>query len=791
VQGPPSVKYRGIFINDEAPAFTGWAKEKFGGLNSKMYTHVFELILRLRGNYLWPAMWDNAFNEDDSENPRLADEYGVVMGTSHHEPMMRAQKEWTKRKETAGNGEWNYATNKEALQKFWRDSIPLNKGYESLVTVGMRGDGDVAMASQGGLKNDIAILEGIIADQRQILRDITGKPASDTPQLWALFTEVLKFYDAGMKVPDDVTLLFTDDNVGDIRRLPTEAEAKRAGGAGIYYHMDMHGGPFAYQWLNSNPLPKVWEQMNLAYRYGADRIWIVNIGDIKPLEMPIEFFIRMGWNPDAMTKDRIADWTRAWAQREFGPAHAAEIADIVAKYGKYNGWRKPELLRPETYSVLHYREAERVSAAWNELVVRAEAVAKQLPPEAQSAYYELVLHPVKACANLAEMNIAAGRNHVFAQQGRVSTNAEAVRVRQLFRKDQDLTDYFNKRLAGGKWNHMMDQTHIGYTDWYPPAQNVMPAVSEILPANDNRFGVALEGQSKFWPGYYLPPELTPLESLNKHRTFFEVYPTGTKPIRFQYTADKPWIVLSKGKAFSSGKDDHRIWVDIDWSKTPVGRSTGYVTVSGAQEAVKIKVTAIKATPDQEKEAAGAFGGLLGPIAIAASDATRNVPVEGAQWEAIADYGRGSAGMEVFPVTASARALGEPAPQLQYDLYLAKAGTYQVDVITSPTLDFHADNNLGLAVALDGLPPQVKYVFTPETRKAETFLGRAFQQNTENNARTMRFIITADTAGRHVLKLIMVDPAIVVQKLIIHDGELPSSYFGPPDGTQHSLANARP
>jgi len=344
VQGPPAVKYRGIFINDEAPALAGWAKEKFGGLNSKMYVHVFELILRLRGNYLWPAMWDNAFNEDDPENPRLADEYGIVMGTSHHEPMMRAQKEWTKRKDAAGNGEWNYATNKDALQKFWRESIPLNQGYESVVTMGMRGDGDVAMASQGDIKKDTALLENIIADQRQILRGATGKPPSETPQLWALFTEVLKYYDAGMKVPDDITLLFTDDNVGDIRRLPTAAEAKRSGGAGIYYHLDMHGGPYSYQWLNSNPLPKIWEQMDLAYQYGADRIWIANIGDIKPLEVPIEFFIRMGWDPEAMSKDKIADWTRAWAAREFGPAHAADIADIVAKYGKYNGWRKPEQL---------------------------------------------------------------------------------------------------------------------------------------------------------------------------------------------------------------------------------------------------------------------------------------------------------------------------------------------------------------------------------------------------------------------------------------------------------------
>ena len=782
VQGPPIVKYRGIFINDEAPALTGWAKEKFGGLNSKMYAHVFELILRLRGNYLWPAMWDNAFNEDDPENPRLADEYGVVMGTSHHEPMMRSYHEWLKRKSTLGNGEWNYATNKEALQKFFREGIARNKDYDNLVTMGMRGESDTAMASTGSLKSDIALLENIITDQRQILREELHKDPATVPQLWALYTEVQKFYDAGMQVPDDMTLLFTDDNVGNLRRLPTPEEAKRGGGAGIYFHEDFHGGPYSYQWLNSNPLPKIWEQMNLANQYGANRIWIVNVGDIKPLEVPIEFFIRMAWDPQAMSKDKIAEWTLAWARREFGPEHAAEIADIVAKYAKYNGWRKPEQLRPETYSVLNYREAERVSAAWNDLVVRAEAIAKKLPADAQDAYYELVLHPVKACANLADMNIAAGRNHVFAEQGRASTNAEAALVRKLFRKDREITDFFNHKLAGGRWDHMMDQTHIGYTDWYPPLQNVMPAVSEIIPANDSKFGVALEGKVMFWPGYYLPPELAPLDSLHRQKTYVEVYPTGTRPIHFTYGADRPWILLSESKAFSAGKDDRRIWVDIDWSKAPQGQSTGFVTVTNAQETVKVKVTAMKATPDQEKEAEGAFGGLAGPIAIAALDVTENVPADKVRWEAIPDYGRGAAAMSIFPVTAKSVAPGEPAPRLEYNVYLPHTGKYQVDVVTSPTLDLYPGNNLGLAVSLDGQSPDVHYVFTPETRVSQDFLGKDFSENDKNNTRIMHFAVTADKAGRHTLKLSMIDPALVVQKIIIHDDDLPYSYFGPPEKT---------
>ena len=381
VQGPPAVKYRGIFINDEDPCLSGWSKKKFGGVNSRMYAHTFELILRLRGNYLWPAMWGKAFNEDDPESPRLADKYGIVMGTSHHEPMMRAQQEWTLHHAQYGNGQWNYLANSTGLKKFWTDGLERNKKYENIITVGMRGDGDVPMPDAGSMEANKKLLERIIADQRQIIAEHINPDPSKVPQLWALFTEVQKYYDSGLRVPDDVTLLFTDDNVGNLRRVPTPEERNRSGGAGIYFHMDMHGGPFSYQWLNSSPLPKVWEQMNLAYRYGATRIWIANVGDLKPLEIPIEFFLRMAWDPAAMTKDKTFDYHLRWAERDFGKEHAAEIADIVTKYAKYNGWRKPELLTPETFSLLNYREAERVSAAWSKLVARAEKLNAEASSE--------------------------------------------------------------------------------------------------------------------------------------------------------------------------------------------------------------------------------------------------------------------------------------------------------------------------------------------------------------------------------------------------------------------------
>ncbi|PYI82350.1 MAG: glycosyl hydrolase, partial [Verrucomicrobia bacterium] len=271
VQRPPAVKYRGIFINDEGPCLMTWARTKYGDLNHRMYTNVFELILRLKGNYLWPAMWDNSFATDDPLNAKLADEYGIVVGTSHHEPMMRAWKEW----ERAGNrkGSWDYSKNAEKLRAFWTEGLQRTKDYEKVTTVGMRGDGDEPMTET----ESIALLERIVGDQRRLIGEIINPNISEVPQVWALYKEVQGYYERGMRVPDDVTLLWCDDNWGNIRRLPTDGERKRKGGAGIYYHLDYVGGPRNYKWLNTVPLPKIWEQMNLAWHYGADRLWIVNV----------------------------------------------------------------------------------------------------------------------------------------------------------------------------------------------------------------------------------------------------------------------------------------------------------------------------------------------------------------------------------------------------------------------------------------------------------------------------------------------------------------------------------
>ena len=415
VQPSPKVKYRGIFINDEWPSFGGWATAKFGGLNAKMHAHLFELLLRLKANFFWPAMWATAFNEDDPKNPELADMYGIIMGTSHHEPMMRAHKEYTRRRDEVG--EWNYATNKARLDKFFADGLRRNKAYDNIITIGMRGDGDVAM-SDGGDRQNMRVLADVVNGQREIIKNVYGCDPQEVPQLWAIFTEVQRYYDKGFTVPDDVLLLICDNNWGYLRRTGPGKELNRKGGLGLYYHIDMNGGPWNDRWVTTTTVPKLREQLHLAYQTGIDDLWIINVGDLKPKEMPIDFIMRYAWNPDLIKPGGEQAYLAEWAAQCFGDSLADDVADIVARYTKYNLWRKPEVQVPGIFSVANHREADRVDSLWLSLEEKAEAVRRQVPGESLDAYYQLVYYPAVASSGVARLYNAVTRNRAFARQGR-------------------------------------------------------------------------------------------------------------------------------------------------------------------------------------------------------------------------------------------------------------------------------------------------------------------------------------------------------------------------------------
>ncbi len=486
--GPPSVKYRGIFLNDEAPSLSGWVHEKFGNFNHLFYEKVFELLLRLKGNYLWPAMWGNAFNNDDSLNPVMANKYGIVMGTSHQEPMNQATEQWRHEHK----GAWNYQTNDSVLRAFWKQGIENMDHRETIVTLGMRGNGDKPM-TEG---SNIALLEKIVADQRKIIAKVTHKPASETPQDWALYKEVQDYYDKGMRVPSDVTLLFSDDNWGNLRRLPKLHAKPRSGGYGIYYHFDYVGGPRNYKWINTNNISKIWEQMHLAYWYGVNKIWIVNVGDIKPMELPISFFLDYAWNTRKITVDNIGNYYTQWASQQFGPTYAKQIGDILQKYSQYISRRKPELLSPETYSLTNYDEADRVISQYHQLVEKAEKINSELPTEYKDAYFELVLFPVKAFVNLNELYVAVAKNRWLASENDLAANKYADQAKEYYKRDSLLSWQYNHEIANGKWNHMMDQTHIGYTYWQQPRFNKMPWVKYVSDSSQKKESVKTDLRDK-------------------------------------------------------------------------------------------------------------------------------------------------------------------------------------------------------------------------------------------------------------------------------------------------------
>ncbi len=767
IQPVPAVKYRGIFLNDEAPALSGWVHEKYGGYNSKFYVHVFELLLRLKANYLWPAMWNSAFAADDPLNPKLADEYGIVMSTSHEEPMMRAEKEW----KPAVDGPWNYVANQSKIDEFWRAGMERDKNYEEVVTLGMRGVNDTPMSASANTE----LLQKIVAKQREILKETVNPDLEKVPQVWALYKEVQSYYDNGMRVPDDVTLLWSDDNWGNLRRLPTPEERKRFGGAGIYYHFDYVGDPRSYKWLNTSSITRVWEQMNLALHYGADRIWVVNVGDLKPMEFPIEFFLSMARTPDRWNQNNLDEYTRLWATREFGPEHAAEIATDIESYTRYNARRKPELIDSNTFSLTNYREAERVEQEWSSLAARVDKLATELPEDERASFFELVQYPVDACANLTELYIAAGRNALYARQGRASANSYTALTRTLFAKDASLSDEYNHKLLSGRWNHMMDQTHIGYTFWNEPPLNAMPAVTEVQPATTASIGVGAEDSSG------LRPTLGQFDSVAQQTRTLTLFNRGLSPVDFQVATSDPWIVVSQSSG-TVDKEDLSLKVQIDWAKAPAASAQGSVTVTQNGVPPLTMPLEMLRLADVTRDNAEGFVESDGYVAMEAADTTARTSDSAAHWEELPGFGETRSAMTVFPVMAASNTSSNAS--LEYRVYLYDSGNFAMQVVLAPTLDFVPGRGLRFAISVDDGPRTI-------VDALEHNQHSDWAQAVSDGVRKVSVPLSIPSPGYHTLKFWMVDPGVVLERIVLASGNLRPSYLGPPESFHPSVLRSAP
>lgn len=649
--GEPAVEYRGIFLNDEEPSLGSWARATFGGINAQFYEKVFELILRLKGNYLWPAMWGKAFYDDDPQNGVLADEMGIIMGTSHHEPMALAQTDWHRyiKKNNVPNI-WDYSKNSEVLQQFWKSGIERSKNWEKLVTVGMRGDGDEAM----GDKTNIALLEKIVNDQRKIIEKTTGKKARKIPQVWALYKEVQDYYDEGMRVPDDVILLFCDDNWGNVRKLPDLSKPLHKGGYGMYYHFDYVGGPRNSKWINISPIQRVWEQMNLTYEHGVDKVWVVNVGDLKPMEFPISFFLDMAWNPKQFNAGNLMDYTEKWASEQFGAQYSKEIARMINLYAKYNRRVTPETLNWKTYSLENYNEFETVVNDYQKLALNANRLYNEIPQEYKDAYFQLVLYPIDACSNLYEMYFNVGKNRQFASRKDAKANEFADKVKKNFDYDAFLQHQYNNEISGRKWQHMMDQTRIGYENWQQPEKDKMPEV----------------------------------------------------------------IYISK------------------------------------EESTKSKIF-------KEKD---------GYISIEAEYFSRKNQTEKIGWKIIPDFGKTLSGITTFPQNISPKE--NENVFVEYDVDFSSTGTFEVQLLLAPTLNFNSNKGLRYEISFDGEKPQI-------VNFNGNYRGELGQWQSEHIIKSITKHAIMKP-GKHTLRFRALDAGIVLEKVLINIGGLKSSYLGAPE-----------
>ena len=461
IEGPPSVKYRGIFLNDEDWGLRPWAATNMDtdkkNIGPKTYAHVFELLLRLKANYLWPAMHPGtkAFWYYP-QNPELARKYAIIMGSSHHEPMLRnTEFEWNENyKEEYGkeHGEWRYDTNKEEIYRFFDDRVKQSVNNDAIYTVGMRATKDGAMQGPPTVQGKVKLLEDVIHDQREILTKRLGKPADEIPQLFCPYREVLPLYQAGLKVPEDVTILWVDDNHGYIRQLPNPTEQKRSGGSGVYYHFSYWGFPQDYLWLCSTSPTLTSYEMTKAYHFNARKIWVFNVGDIKPAELETQFAMDLAWNVTKWPPEKASQYAYVWATETFGAPYAKEIAKIKATYYRLAAAGKPEHIDRVIYTDT---EANKRLKDYQALANQAEKLAKNIPYRLQDAYYELILYPVEG-AKLMNEKILYAKKSIASGTSASQASSYLDKAQQAYDKIQSLTRKYNDTIAGGKWNGMMD-----------------------------------------------------------------------------------------------------------------------------------------------------------------------------------------------------------------------------------------------------------------------------------------------------------------------------------------------
>jgi hypothetical protein len=783
--GPPSVKYRGIFLNDEDFGLKPWAAKTYepevGDIGPKTYAKIFELLLRLKANHIWPAMHDctKAFNYYDP-NKIVADEYAIAMGSSHCEQMLRNNVDEWKKDE---HGEWSFTRNRDNLLDYWDERVRINGPYENVYTLGMRAIHDNGMPDGENAGERAGILSDIIGLQRDMLRRHVSDDVTKIPQVFIPYKEVLEIYWAGLKVPDDVTLMWPDDNFGYIRRLSTPEEQQRTGGGGVYYHISYWGPPHDYLWLDTTPPALIWKEMQKAYAYNARAMWIVNVGDIKPQEIGTELFLQMAWDMGRWDVGNINTFLEAWAVREFGAAFAPDIAAIMNDYYLHNFSRKPEHMgfydkysidavnKDPEFSLIHYGdEVQQRIDAFTDMMNRARAIYDMLPQSKRDAYFELVLYPVRGAALMNLKHLYAYKSREYMRDGRAQAAYYARMAMDAFAQLEVDTAYYNKELAGGKWKLMMSD--------HPNDLAVFGKVKlgRTKPDDAPGLGISVEGQAKPVTCDQEMCKYNVLPQFNRFlkRTYFiDVFNTGEQDFDWNAKPSADWIVLTQ-KQGTLGPDT-RIAVDIDYSKAPVGDDVaGTITFTGAGREFTVSVPVFNHDGQVD---AYAFVQDNGVIAIDAENYFLKKDSGGAAWTAVPGLGRTGAGVVVLPATAptwpDADTAMKQAPSMEYPIHVFKGGDAELIIHALPTHEIHAGRVLRVYVSVDGAPA-APVEFESSHQESDP-VGK---QNVQRNMMEGRARISI-MPGSRMLTIYAADPSVVLDKIILDFGGMKKSYLGPP------------
>ncbi len=784
----PSVKYRGIFLNDEAPSLTGWVKKKFGNYNSKFYDNVYELILRCKGNYLWPAMWSNTFSEDGGKegrlaNAELADKYGIIMGTSHHEPLCRAGNEWqSKYKKYSTSNKWDFNSNEEGITNFWRDGVKRNMPFENVYTLGMRGEADSALG--GTVADNINLLKKVITTQKNILKE---NNLQNAPQVLTVYKEVEDFWHgtsqvAGLKkwnVLDDVMIMLCDDNFGNMRTLPEGEDCNRKGGWGMYYHFDYHGGPTSYEWVNTVQLDKVWEQMSLAYEHGVDDMWIVNVGDLKPMEMNISYFLDLAYDYDTWGKDggnKTDAYMEKWVQQQFGDALNQEqqqaVQTLLEDYTWLNGSCKPEVVSSVTYDASNYNEAQRMLGRIEDMISRAKTYQEVVPERLQAAYFQFVYFPVVASANVAKMQICSGLNKYYYNEKSSNANLYAIMVDECIALDKELQETYNKNMpgVGNKWEKMMSSPHVGYTSWdsagwkYPTAKWLKPAEGTKMSVSvENHAETVTEGQIA----------LDDFTNINQESYTVTLSNQGANMYNYTATASEDWIKLSKKTGSVKMQDTFEI--SVDWDKVSADK-TGSVVIQSGDSKVTVAVSA--KVFDTSKLADKTYVYANGYASILPGNYTKKQDnADGATVLVMKGYGKMGESLKMQPADKRYGKDASKAPYAEYSVYVPAEGDYKVTVYSAPSNNIERDD-VGIYYGLSVNAGQVQTVNTVDSN---TFVPGTYNctwpDDVKNNGRKTERTANFKT-GVNTIRIYAADPAFVLQKVVVSAQSVQKSHFGP-------------